>query len=129
MPDRAVTAAANAAASIAAAAMVTMPDAIAYMELGIGVNVFSVSAALLIATGVVVLTRPCLWVVPSSRVVAVAVPGFMSAAVAPDSEVSTVIVGALMVVVSGVVPMVVAAAPVRPAMLGIVVAQRCWRWM
>ena len=75
------------AAANVAAAMVTMPDAIAYLELGIGVPV-SVPVALLVGTDVVVMRRPCLWVVPSARVVAVAVPGFVSIAVAPACEVS-----------------------------------------
>ena len=65
---------------------------------------------------------PCLWVVPSARVVAAAVPGFVSTAVAPASEVSIGIVDASMLVVSGGVPMVVAASPVMPAMVDIVVA-------
>ena len=125
-PDWAFTAAAAAAAaeaaSIAGASIVTMPDAIACSELGIRVHIFSVSVALVVVTGVVVMRRPCLWVVPSARVVAAAVTGFMSADVAPASKISTGIAAALMFVVSGSVSMVDAAAPVRPAMVGIAVA-------
>ena len=118
----AATNAATLAVATAAAAIVTMPDVIAYMELGIGVHVASVSAALISAIGVVMLTRPCLGVVPSPFAVGAVVSGFVSATVAPASKVSIGVVGAMMVVVSGVVAMVVAAAPVRPAMVGIVVA-------